>query len=291
MFVARILFFRLHESPRYLVHAGRPQEALQSLQLISRFNGSELSIHLDDVRDDMATSAMSDVEPPATSQFHTSRLGAMGTSMQQNNSSTVIFDADAAPPSEVSAPEYSATANLDIERASLSSQRSHDVLRGSPESEVKSYSAVGESNTVLEGHSFTTPTIPHASRRVSFLSTAPVPADILEQKEEPSTSADMDVPRTSRLLPPESPPAPRPRSHMRGTSSRRMSTTSSMYEVRSKLYWKLPRWLRRPLCKWLDRIAMVLSPEWFKTTVLMWATWCAMSLGLSTFAISSWCSC
>ncbi|KAH9020563.1 MFS general substrate transporter [Lactarius deliciosus] len=44
MFIARIVFFRLHESPRYLVHAGRPQDALESLQMISRFNGSELEL-------------------------------------------------------------------------------------------------------------------------------------------------------------------------------------------------------------------------------------------------------
>ena len=51
MFLARIAFFRLYESPRYLVHAGRPHEAVKSLQLISRFNGSELPIELADVRD------------------------------------------------------------------------------------------------------------------------------------------------------------------------------------------------------------------------------------------------
>lgn len=51
MFAGRMLLFRLHESPRYLVHAGRPQDAIKSLQMISRFNGSELSIELDDIRD------------------------------------------------------------------------------------------------------------------------------------------------------------------------------------------------------------------------------------------------
>ncbi|KAJ7250028.1 major facilitator superfamily domain-containing protein [Mycena haematopus] len=40
MFVARIVLFRLHESPRFLVHAGRPAEALEVLQLIARFNGA-----------------------------------------------------------------------------------------------------------------------------------------------------------------------------------------------------------------------------------------------------------
>jgi len=51
MFLARMVFFRLHESPRYLVHAGRPQDALKSLQMISKFNGSDLEIELEDVRD------------------------------------------------------------------------------------------------------------------------------------------------------------------------------------------------------------------------------------------------
>lgn len=51
MFLARIAFFRLHESPRYLVHAGRPEEAIVSLQMISKFNGSELSLSLEDVAD------------------------------------------------------------------------------------------------------------------------------------------------------------------------------------------------------------------------------------------------
>src|SRR5580692_2933271 len=51
MFLGRMVFFRLHESPRYLVHAGRPQDALESLQMISKFNGSELELDLEDVED------------------------------------------------------------------------------------------------------------------------------------------------------------------------------------------------------------------------------------------------
>ncbi|KAF9439932.1 MFS general substrate transporter [Macrolepiota fuliginosa MF-IS2] len=51
MFLARIVFFRLPESPRYLVYAGRPHEAVKSLQMISKFNGSDLKIELDDVAD------------------------------------------------------------------------------------------------------------------------------------------------------------------------------------------------------------------------------------------------
>ena len=57
MFLARIVFFRLHESPRYLVHAGRPLEAIESLQMISAFNGDELSLDPEDVDDTMPASA------------------------------------------------------------------------------------------------------------------------------------------------------------------------------------------------------------------------------------------
>ncbi|KAK0238623.1 MFS general substrate transporter [Armillaria nabsnona] len=51
MFSARMVFFRLHESPRFLVHAGRHQEAVESLQMIARFNGAPLSLDIDDVED------------------------------------------------------------------------------------------------------------------------------------------------------------------------------------------------------------------------------------------------
>lgn len=51
MFLARVFFFRLYESPRYLVHAGRPEDAVISLQKISEFNGDSLIINLADVED------------------------------------------------------------------------------------------------------------------------------------------------------------------------------------------------------------------------------------------------
>ncbi|KAF8531259.1 major facilitator superfamily domain-containing protein [Gautieria morchelliformis] len=51
MFVARVAFFRLHESPRYLVHAGRPHDAVLSLRKISEFNGDDLAIDLGNVED------------------------------------------------------------------------------------------------------------------------------------------------------------------------------------------------------------------------------------------------
>ncbi|KAF9643245.1 MFS general substrate transporter [Thelephora ganbajun] len=57
MTVFRVIFFRLYESPRYLVAAGRPMEAVENLQLISRFNGEELDLSLRDVWDHFGTQA------------------------------------------------------------------------------------------------------------------------------------------------------------------------------------------------------------------------------------------
>jgi hypothetical protein len=42
---------------------------------------------------------------------------------------------------------------------------------------------------------------------------------------------------------------------------------------------RLPRWIRKPLHAWFKRLGMVLSPEWRRTTILVWVVWWAMSLG------------
>ncbi|PWZ02822.1 MFS general substrate transporter [Testicularia cyperi] len=56
--LARVVFFRLLESPKYLVHAGRPQEARDILQKIQRFNGGEtIRLRIADVVDVSSASA------------------------------------------------------------------------------------------------------------------------------------------------------------------------------------------------------------------------------------------
>jgi hypothetical protein len=52
MFLARVLFFRFHESPRFLVHSGRKEEAAIALTKIAKFNGDEFRITVADVNDD-----------------------------------------------------------------------------------------------------------------------------------------------------------------------------------------------------------------------------------------------
>ncbi|GAA5955345.1 hypothetical protein JCM21900_005777 [Sporobolomyces salmonicolor] len=51
MFLSRVLFFRLHESAKFLVSANRPSAAVSSLRRISRFNGNDAHWELDDVVD------------------------------------------------------------------------------------------------------------------------------------------------------------------------------------------------------------------------------------------------
>ncbi|GAA5903456.1 MFS transporter [Sporobolomyces salmoneus] len=55
MFLARVLFFKLHESAKFLVASKRASAAVVSLQRISSFNGTNSSWGLDDVVDDVSS--------------------------------------------------------------------------------------------------------------------------------------------------------------------------------------------------------------------------------------------
>ncbi|KAI0647946.1 MFS general substrate transporter [Trametes meyenii] len=250
MFIARIVFFRLHESPRYLVHAGRPQEAMESLQLISRFNGEELNLDLEDIEDTVQT-------PPTNGPIATDEPHKNATNANPNTVSHGV-------------------------------EGSEDALRD-PSGASSHYSSMSEPDVALDNHTFGAPISPTASRQLSLLphgaehlSTSPIPVS-------PSSAANL-LPRVSSAseLPTHAASAPRPRPHLRTHSngprlSRRMSTASTFIE--SKTGSVLPRWVRRPVVAWVDRVAMVLSPEWLKTTVLVWAAWCAMSLAYTMFNV------
>jgi hypothetical protein len=239
MFLARIAFFRLHESPRYLVHAGRPQEAIESLQMISRFNGSDLSLELDDVRDHHHKP---DVEPPIDARSASPRDNPVE---RPRANSTTIFNASISESDPHHVP--SAPNGTGDERPIL----------------VTQYSSTDASPNSLDGHTFATPVQEH-------------PPSILPPVSE-------DVRPTS---PQSSPPSPtsarspriRPR---RGRQNSHISTRSwrSSSACEKKVWYSLPRRLRKPLWAWWDRVMMVLSPDWFRTTVLVWGAWFFMSLG------------
>ncbi|KZT02036.1 MFS general substrate transporter [Laetiporus sulphureus 93-53] len=69
MFVARLTYLKLHESPRYLVHAGRQKDAVEVLQSIAQFNGEAISLSVDDVQDGTA--------PPHRHLADTFSIGAL----------------------------------------------------------------------------------------------------------------------------------------------------------------------------------------------------------------------
>jgi hypothetical protein len=233
MFLARILLFRLHESPRYLVHAGRHREALESLQLISRFNGSDITIDLEDVDDRRPPSP----RPPST-----------GSDEREP------FFPSSQEPRPIRETNGNTTSNgTSIDPATV-------------DESVKHYQSTGDSPNSLESHLFVTPVEEYPPRRFSAVTIG-------------------DIPSSSRpdALHDETKHQPRP-PHTRSRSSRtRVSRASSVASVALEMRFGgvLPRWIKRPLMAWLDRVGMVLSPEWCRTTLLVWAVWFFMSLGAS----------
>ncbi|KAG2138594.1 MFS general substrate transporter [Suillus bovinus] len=226
MFLARMVFFRLHESPRYLVHAGRHQEALESLQLISRFNGSELPIELQDVDD----------RPPPISEAHASAGERILTQIARR-----CFDACA---------DSSSTS--------------------SDQNATKVYQSMDEAtHDALDGHLFITP-----------VGEVPARGQSLARGHHSHSSSRDSVSEPKVLL---STPEARPRSGQKIIHSRPSSVMS--FEMKQRVGSVLPRWARRPLLAWLDRVGMVLAPEWFRTTVLMWGVWFFMSLAYTMFNV------
>jgi hypothetical protein len=80
MFIIRVLFFKLYESPKWLVGAGRNQDAVLSLKEIVKFNGDKVPIELPDVIDHIT------IEPSLN--LNDQHYGAGDTSPSPPNSAT-----------------------------------------------------------------------------------------------------------------------------------------------------------------------------------------------------------
>ncbi|KAF8953239.1 major facilitator superfamily domain-containing protein [Flammula alnicola] len=259
MFIARMVFFRLHESPRYLVHAGRPHDAVKSLQMISRFNGSDLSIELEDVRDHHHPDDTADA-------LNVKSGGAAGAGAAQDvrtrANSTTVFDASVIEDGPVSPPQAPALQRGASLEGGLSASAGANG-RGSRSGLVTAYSSTGET-PILDNHA-SAPLLPPAEVPTSKdLQSLPT---MLHQEEE-----DVDVDVEARAT-----------RRRRSSSAGSRRSAASVYE--RKVYRALPRWIRRPLGAWWGRVMMVLSPEWLRTTVLVWSAWCAMSLGYTMFNV------
>lgn len=224
MFVARIVFFRLHESPRFLVSAGRHEEALESLQLISRFNGNELTLELSDVTDN---------QPVLSSSEHAPFLpnASVATSPKEG---------------------------IEQDRESVESEETIDGHLRRPGQRVRMASDTG----LFEGAERKT----YGSQETSPPRTSRPPSPVHEEEHSPHPP----------LIHSQSAPSlRRPALPRRSVVSHR----SSFYEVERKVCFALPHVVRKPLLAWLDRMALVLTPEWRGTTILVWCAWFSMSLG------------
>ena len=250
MTVLRVIFFRLYESPRYLVAAGRPTEAMENLQLISRFNGEELDLSLRDVRDHFGTIKSSRRSLSFSALPPIRRRSEEEQAFLPAASSSIIFNAGADRSDETT-----------------------KVSEGTPDS--ADYSAIGETDTIRNNrYSFTTPTVEIPN--LPFLASPSHSPSQLHthghQRHHTGHSVGEDEEDDEHKTVPHS-PRPRLASTLR---SRRSSVVSVSYKSMS---W-LPRFIRKPLWAYLDRISSVLAPEWIWKTLTIWAIWFSMSLGM-----------
>lgn len=221
-----MVFFRLYESPRYLVHAGRPHDAVKSLELISRFNGSDISLELEDVRDHPR-----DVSVTAEGNL------SENSAYSRVNSTAAAYAASVIPD----------RSTIDPSTENAQASRSVSIIH---------YASTGET--------------PNLDSRGNSTLEQDV---LLDSSIEPKLQNDA------------TPDAPMPRSNLHSGRESNASRRSSVYK--QKICRILPRWLRRPLWTWWDRVMMVLTPEWLRTTILVWLAWFSISLGPSISCHSS----
>jgi len=73
----------------------------------------------------------------------------------------------------------------------------------------------------------------------------------------------------------------RPRAQSQLTRRASVASQKSMYSSPSFF----PNYVKRPLDAWLDRLSMVMGPEWRGTTLLVWMIWWSMSLAYTMFNV------
>ena len=247
MTVLRVIFFRLYESPRYLVAAGRPTEAMENLQLISKFNGEELDLSLRDVRDHFGTIR-------SRRSISYSAISPHGDRPDEEHpflpatSSSVIFNADTERDDEttrVPGRKLGSEGNNTAGEANANGDNTHP-----------------DTALTLE--------IPTLSPVGSPLSSPSQPHGHGHQRNYTGRSSLGDDEDDEQKFTPRS---PRPRTR---SSRSYLSSVSVSYK---SMGW-LPRFIRKPLWAYLDRISLVLTPEWIWKTLTVWAMWFSMALGM-----------
>ncbi|KAJ1309991.1 hypothetical protein OPQ81_006748 [Rhizoctonia solani] len=247
MFVLRIIFFRLYESPRYLVAAGRNAEAVNALQSIEDYNikfgrpsRPRFVITLGDVCDAKPSAMFSE--------------------------DGIVFDtAD-----DEEAPRPSSRGSNDEHKSQASDSGKEDdrsqALAQQP-ADRTDYRATSQSpeGAVGQGWSFYTPTPSHANEDTSYFEPK-TPAS--ENDESETSTPGSSRPRSSSRL--SRPPV----------THRRARSSSSVYVEQN-----LPSTLARPISAWIDRLSLLFTPQWRLTTILVWCAWWGMSLAFTMFNV------
>lgn len=199
--------------------------------MISKFNGSDLSIELDDVVDHRHPSQGSDCGQAES----TTAIGNATNQVDDIHRSSVIPIVQKATEVDETSPFGTPPNESTIQTAS---------------SLVADYNAIGETVTPLDQ------------------------SDDFKESGDDVEEGNEDTPLNPGTT------VKRPR----GQSTFSTSSHASKNERKAgkaRLRAAFPRWLADPLDAWIDRVMMVLSPEWSRTTLLVWSAWFGMSLGTS----------
>lgn len=204
---ARVVFFRLLESPKYLVHAGRPQEAREILQKISQYNGNaRMSLRIQDVVDDH-----SHANPPNSG----GDLESSQHSLHQRPSSQ--------PPASRIQSVYEADEDDDAAEDPTRDPSSRPLLGPSDDADDGSRRSGEQDNSVLE----------HSASAIS---------------------------------------------------TRSQANAATTPKLPSSLSW-LPASWHPSVADLASRYSEMFSPEWKRTTILIWIIWGGMSYGFTTFNV------
>ncbi|SPO19849.1 uncharacterized protein UTRI_00246_B [Ustilago trichophora] len=221
---ARVVFFRLLESPKYLVHAGRPQEARDILQKIHRYNGgATISLRIQDVEDYLHASG-SNVDGDLESSQH---------SMHQR------------PPSSGEIAARPSKGARDTDRNAQAGQ-SVDRIR-------TEYTADDEDD--------------ETDARDRDASSKPLLHQNADQDNISQKSDDEDT-----------------SIHERNPSSISHGTRSRSLDLPASFSW-LPSSWHPSAADLASRYTEMFTPEWKRTTLLIWIIWGGMSYGFTTFNV------
>ena len=258
--------------------------------MISKFNGSELEIELDDVVDHHPADLQrlrSPSSPPSTSIPSPTSESALNSLTSDSPTSTNPMNI------RLEVDETTTFDAGDIEGAdsrSGSGRSSPTNARRAPL--ATRYDSTGQTSVkILEGHSFKSPLsnlyppLPQISLTSSSETVTSSRGEDVNKEEdkdeegEQKRSESFDMPNASacpRHIRQEASISSSMRRSVLSTASR----NSSIFEM-ERTCRLLPMPVRKPLALWWDRVSMVLEPEWFRTTMLVWAAWFSMSLGMS----------